>query len=52
MRYILLTLLLIGFTACGSGGSKTPANTSEEITTPVSPTPKDSTKKPPSLPTI
>lgn len=51
MRYFILTLLLVGFTACGSDSSETPPNT-ENSTTPVTPEPTDSSKTPPSIPQI
>lgn len=55
MRYIILGLLLTLFTACGSGSStETTTNHSveEESNKPASPQPTDSSKAPPSLPSI
>jgi len=51
MRYFILTLLLVGFTACGSDSSETPTNT-ENSTIPLTPDPTDTSKIPPSIPKI
>ncbi|MCH9741017.1 MAG: hypothetical protein K0U38_09295 [Epsilonproteobacteria bacterium] len=50
MRYIILGLLLIMFTACGS--STTNSGAEEQVEKPASPSPKDSSKQPPSIPNI
>jgi hypothetical protein len=48
MRYLLIGLVLIGLIGCGSNGYKQ----SDKSSNPSSPTTKDSSKQPPSIPKI
>lgn len=50
MRYIILGLLLIALGGCGSDSSS--GGTGDQVEKPASPTPKDSSKQPPSIPNI
>lgn len=52
MRYIILGLLVMLFTACGSSSSSSEENVTTEVDKPIVPTPKDATKQPPSIPNI
>jgi len=49
MRYIFIGLILVGMIGCGSNGTKSDNGVDKA---PSSPTTKDSSKKPPSIPTI
>ncbi len=51
MRYLFIGLTLLIFIGCGSGDTKNTED-KENIMKPVSPTPKDSSKQPPSIPNI
>lgn len=58
MRYIILGLFLIFFTACGSSegsgvesGEEEPEEQMDKRTL-LAPTPKDATKQPPAMPNI
>ncbi len=53
MRYLFIGLILLVFTGCGSSGTTyTEDNDNGNVIKPVSPTPKDSSKQPPSIPNI
>lgn len=47
MRYLFIGFILLAFSGCGSNSKET-----DIIIKPVSPTPKDSSKQPPSIPDI
>lgn len=50
MRYLFIGFILLAFSGCGSNSKK--AEETDIIIKPVSPTPKDSSKQPPSIPDI
>ncbi len=51
MRYILVALLMINLSGCGSSNTEEEKEV-EKITAPTSPLPSDKSKQPPDIPKI
>jgi PBP1b-binding outer membrane lipoprotein LpoB len=51
MRYIFLGLLVMIFSGCG-GSNNSENEETKEVERPVSPTPKERSKQPPSIPNL